>query len=69
MVDGKRSTLLRKRGHYNIDNVSLAKNYSIILFPCTYFDIFNVATSPIDINLAPRLKPGIDQSYSAPVSA
>lgn len=65
-INSRRSTVLRKRGHYSVDNVSLAKDYSIILFPCTYFDICSVATSPNDINLAPMFKPDIDQSYSAP---
>ncbi len=52
--------MLRKRGYYSINNVSLAKDYSIILFPCTYFNIYNVATSPNDINLIPMFKPDID---------
>lgn len=48
--------MLRKRGYYNVDNVNLAKNYSINLFLYIYFDIFNVAIFFININLAPVFK-------------
>lgn len=58
--------MLRKRNYYSINNVSLAKDYSIILFLYTYFNICSAATSLNDINLAPIFKPNINQSYLIP---